>query len=402
MGPHDDERGGAVGAGLHVNASADLADEYALRSCAVEHPPNSGGAIDKAGPIFGVTHKPMLARYTVLPLSLLSFLSASAQLTILTQFDPSNTGGTCGIAYNSPAGEIMVIGCNASTIDRYAEDGTFISSATMAGESANDVDIDMSPADLVMNGTFVAQGQLLLVNGETGAADIYAIDEGTNAVIDTLVAGFGASHVVGGSYHPQRGTFFLVQDNVPGGFVENRVAEIDASTGDTLQTFSVQPYFDVNYGDLDISPVSGHLFIVSSSDDGIAEFTPDGGFVTEHVLPAGVSSLSGIALDNDLEGAWVCNTSGMVFKLGNFPVGIADAEVSDVHVFPNPVSDVLTIALPVRASGMVTVIDTEGRTVLSERVSSTPVRLDVSGLKAGLYSVRFNEGVAAAQRFLKN
>jgi len=344
----------------------------------------------------------MLARYTILPLSLLSFLSASAQLTILTQFDPSNTGGTCGIAYNSPAGEIMVIGCNASTIDRYAEDGTFISSATMAGESANDVDIDMSPADLVMNGTFVAQGQLLLVNGETGAADIYAIDEGTNAVIDTLVAGFGASHVVGGSYHPQRGTFFLVQDNVPGGFVENRVAEIDASTGDTLQTFSVQPYFDVNYGDLDISPVSGHHSSHRSSDDGIAEFTPDGGFVTEHVLPAGVSSLSGIALDNDLEGAWVCNTSGMVFKLGNFPVGIADAEVSDVHVFPNPVSDVLTIALPVRASGMVTVIDTEGRTVLSERVSSTPVRLDVSGLKAGLYSVRFNEGVAAAQRFMKN
>lgn len=296
----------------------------------------------------------------------------------------------------------MVIGCNASTIDRYAEDGTFISSATMAGESANDVDIDMSPADLVMNGTFVAQGQLLLVNGETGAADIYAIDEGTNAVIDTLVAGFGDSHVVGGSYHPQRGTFFLVQDNVPGGFVENRVAEIDASTGDTLQTFSVQPYFDVNYGDLDISPVSGHLFIVSSSDDGIAEFTPDGGFVTEHVLPAGVSSLSGIALDNDLEGAWVCNTSGVVFKLGNFPVGMPEAEEPVVHLFPNPVSDVLTIALPVRASGMVTVVDAEGRTVLSERVSSTPVRIDVSGLNIGLYGVRFNGGVAAAQRFMKN
>lgn len=345
-----------------------------------------------------------MTRYAVLPIVslLLTTPPIHAQLTILTQFDPSNTGGTCGIAYNSPAGEIMVIGCNASTIDRYAEDGTFISSATMAGESANDVDIDMSPADLVMNGTFVAQGQLLLVNGETGAADIYAIDEATNAVIDTLVAGFGDSHVVGGSYHPQRGTFFLVQDNVPGGFVENRVAEIDASTGDTLQTFSVQPYFDVNYGDLDISPVSGHLFIVSSSDDGIAEFTPDGEFVTEHVLPAGVSSLSGIALDNDLEGAWVCNTSGVVFKLGNFPVGISDAELSGVDLFPNPVSDVLTIALHVRPFGIVTVIDAEGRTVLSERVSSTPVRLDVSGLKVGLYTVRFNGGVDAARRFMKN
>ncbi len=344
----------------------------------------------------------MITRYALLSLAVLSFLSASAQLTILTQFDPSNTGGTCGIAYNSPDGEIMVIGCSASVIDRYTEDGTFISSTDVVGEAANDVDIDMSPVDLTLNGTFVAQGQLLLVNGENGVAEIYAIDEATNEVIDTLVPGFGNSHVVGGSYHPQRGTFFLVQDNVPGGFVENRVAEIDATTGDTIQTFSVQPYFDVNYGDLDISPISGNLFIVSSSDDGVAEFTPDGVFITEHVLPSGVNSLSGIALDNDLEGAWVCNTSGTLFKLGNFPVGIAGADVSGVDLFPNPVSDVLTIALPVRPSGMVTVIDTEGRTVLSERVSSTQVRIDVSSLQVGLYSVRFNGGVDAALRFMKN
>ena len=44
--------------------------------------------------------------------------------------------------------------------------------------------------------------------------------------------------------------------------------------------------------------------------------------MTEHALPAGVSDLSGIALDNDLQGAWVCNTSGVVFKLGNFPVSV--------------------------------------------------------------------------------
>jgi DNA-binding beta-propeller fold protein YncE len=343
----------------------------------------------------------MNSRYALLATLLLSVavVPLSAQLTILTQFDPSNTGGTCGIAYNSPAGEIMVIGCSASTIDRYAEDGTFISSATMAGEAANDVDIDMSPSDLTMNGTFVAQGQLLLVNGENGAAEIYAIDEATNAVIDTLAAGFGNSHVVGGSYHPQRGTFFLVQDNVPGGFEENRVAEINATTGDTLHTFSVQPYFDVNYGDLDISPVSGNLFIVSSDDDGIAEFTADGVFITEHSLPVGVSSLSGIALDNDLQGAWVCNTSGVVFKLGNFPIGISGPSAADpiTGLFPNPAMDHVQLSLEVKTAANfgITLHDMTGREVrgLFFGELATGMRtlvLDLSGLRAGSYSLRVN------------
>jgi hypothetical protein len=340
--------------------------------------------------------------FTLLELVALCCSPICAQLSVLTQFDPSNTGGTCGVAYNAPAGEIMVIGCGASTVDRYMEDGTYVSSATVVGEAPNDVDIDMSPADLVMNGTFVAQGQLLLVNGETGVAEIYAIDEATDEILDTLVTGFGASHVVGGSYHPMRGTFFLVQDNVPSGFAANRVAEIDATTGDTIQTFSVLPDFNVNYGDLDISPVSGNLFLVSSDENGIAEFTPEGDFIAEHPLPSGVSSLSGIALDNDLEGAWVCNTGGMVFKLGNFPVGTFEAVGPDrMRLYPNPV-DVLNISIQGSdAKGYVTLVDASGRTVIHERITDSVMSLDVSALPAGMYAVRI-DGTKGVGRVVKH
>lgn len=359
------------------------------------HPPFSGARLQLILSSFETTTVRMITRYALPSLMVLACSVASAQLTILTQFNPSNTGGTCGIAYNAPDGEIMVIGCSASVIDRYAEDGTFISSADVVGEGANDVDIDMSPSDLVMNGTFVAQGQLLLVNGETGVAEIYAIDEVTNQVIDTLVPAFGNSHVVGGSYHPQRGTFFLVQDNVPGGFVENRVAEIDATTGDTIQTFSVQPYFDVNYGDLDISPVSGNLFIVSSSDNGIAEFTPDGVFITEHALPAGVSDLSGIALDNDLQGAWVCNTSGVVFKLGNFPVSVPGTHAAALaSVQPNPASEAVTVVLAHNLTGglTLTMLDALGRSVhhiasLTTAQVEGRLILEVNDLAPGAYTI---------------
>ena len=325
----------------------------------------------------------------------------SAQLNVLSQFDPSNTSGTCGIAYNSTAGEVLVIGCFGVTIDRYTESGTFLSAAPIAGESANDVDVDMSPVSFIMNGTAVDQGQLLLMNGETDEADIYAIDEVTMAVIDTLEADFGVSHVVGGSYHPARGTFFLVQDQVPGGVLGNRIAEVDASTGDTLQTFSTIPAFQIDYGDLDISPVSGNLFVVSSIEPGIAEFTPDGLFVTEHALPVGVSDLSGIALDNDLQGAWVCNTGGTVFKLGNFPVAIGEELDHDPNgvLFPNPTTDLIELDITLESVVMCRIVlrDVAGRVIRPLFHDTLPAGdrrmvFDLDDLAPGSYSLYLEVG----------
>lgn len=356
----------------------------------------------------------MIKHGSAFVLAVLLALAGQAQtpLTILAQFNPSNTGGTCGIAYNAPAGETMVIGCSANTIDRYAEDGTFIASSPLFGESANDVDIDISPASLFLNGTFVDQGQLLLINGETDVAEIYALDQGTNTGIDTLTTAFGVSHVVGGSYHPQRGTFFLVQDMVPSGFQENRVAEVDAVTGDTLQTFPLAPHFVVNYGDLDISPVSGNLFFVSSDEDSsdedsIAEFSPDGVYIAGHALPPGVSALSGIALDNDLEGAWVCNTSGVVFKLGNFPVGIADGPLPGLRTppFPNPTAGPLHLPFQGHTAepGRIVLLDASGRPVALLFEGRFPkegtLRLDLSGLAPGPYVVLVREGTANTRAF---
>lgn len=323
----------------------------------------------------------------------LSVTTLHAQLTILSQFDPSNTGGTCGIAYNSTAGEVLVIECFGTDIDRYTEAGDYLSSAPIAGESANDVDVDMSPAALILNGTAVEQGQLLFMNGENDVVDIYAIDEVTMTVIDTLPTSFGVGHVVGGSYHPMRNTFFVVQDNVPGNVAGNRIAEIDPSTGDTLQTISIAAIFNVSYGDLDISPISGHLFVVSSEEAGIAEFTPDGVFVQEHALPVGVSSLSGIALDNDLQGAWVCNTTGTVFKLGNFPISVGEHAGVITGLGPNPANGdvILQVDMPSLSACRIVLRDMSGREVISlfqgEITGHRSITFNTDQLTTGTYAV---------------
>src|SRR5690606_41173946 len=106
----------------------------------------------------------------------------------------------------------------------------------------------------------------------------------------------------------------------------NRIAEVDPVSGDTLQTFSISDSFSVSYGDVDVSSVTGNLFVVSSIRDAIAEFTPDGAIVQLHELPVGVTVLSGIALDCGVEEAWVSSTGGVVTHLGRVRCGIRSEE----------------------------------------------------------------------------
>lgn len=243
---------------------------------------------------------------------------ASAQITLLGSFNPSGASSLCGIGYDPDAAKVWIYGCSSSTIQSYSTAGVLINSFTEPGGTANDVDVEVAPVALSLNGTSVAQGQVLFVNGESNAAEIYAIDNVSGAVLATLNTAFGASHVVGGSYHPLRGTFFMVQDNVPSTTLENLIGEVDPLTGNILQSFQITDHFSVSYGDIEVG-ANGNLFIVSSVESSIAEYTPTGSFVQEHALPVGVSSLSGIAIDCASGEAWVSNTSGIVYHLGQFP-----------------------------------------------------------------------------------
>lgn len=244
-----------------------------------------------------------------------------AQITLLDSFNPSGASSVCGIGYDPDASQVWIYGCNASEIQSYTTTGVLLNSFSAPGGTANDVDIEIAPNPLLINGNPIPQGQLLFINGESNAAEIYAINSASGVVIETLNTNFGDSHVVGGSYHPIRSTFFMIQDNVPSSTLENLIAEIDPLNGNTIQTFQITNFFSVSYGDIEVG-ANGNLFVVSSAEDlSIAEFTPQGEFVQFHALPAGVSNLSGIAIDCASGEAWVSNTSGIVFHLGQFPGG---------------------------------------------------------------------------------
>jgi hypothetical protein len=245
-------------------------------------------------------------------------LKSPAQITLLGSFDPSDAGSICGLGYDPESSIIWIYGCNDNTIYSFDVSGNLMDSFTSPGLEANDVDIEISPEEIEFGESTIGPGQILFVNGESDAADIFAIDQLTGNVVDTLLTDFGNDHVVGGSFHPDRETFFLVQDNVPSTSLENLIAEIDPVTGETLHSFQITEFFNVSYGDIEVGG-NGNLFIVSSIEESIAEFSPDGTFIQLHDLPEGVTDLSGIALDCVSGEAWVSSTGGSVFHLGQFP-----------------------------------------------------------------------------------
>jgi hypothetical protein len=269
--------------------------------------------------IYGLNVHRALRRICILTVALVCCVAARAEaIEVLTQFDPSAAGSLCAIGVDQTTGDVWLYECSGSELLRYSSAGAFQTSFSSPGEVANDVDLDFSLGGMNLNGSFLPAGTLLFVNGETDTADVYAVNTTTGAVIDTLETEFGVSHVVGGAYHPGRDTFFLVQDRVPGAADENRIAEVDPVTGVVVNTFQIGALFDVNYGDIDICPSSGNLFVVSSREDSIGEFTPEGSLVAYHDLPSGVSGLTGIAIGGGNDAVWV-SSFGSVTSLGDFP-----------------------------------------------------------------------------------
>jgi hypothetical protein len=248
----------------------------------------------------------------LLPATLI-LASAAAQLEIVTEFNPSETGSVCGLG---GAQDVWAYQCFGSEIDHYASDGSFLGSLPRPGGSANDVDLDVLSVPMMLAGVSIPAGTLLFFDGESGACEVYATDPITGTVLASLVTAFGMSHVVGGCYAPATGTLFLLQDRVVGGGNANLVAEIDPSTGAILSTFStIASGVNVNFGDIDASLVTGNLYIVSSAEASIFEFTPAGVLVAAYDLPTGVGGLAGLATDDVSGGAWVASSSGTIWFL---------------------------------------------------------------------------------------
>ena len=72
--------------------------------------------------------------------------------------------------------------------------------------------------------------------------------------------------------------------------------------------------------------------------------------------------------------------------------GLGTNTMEDLRIAPNPATDVLRITCNHGTAAEITVFDTQGRTVLRDRVIDTTHHLDVRALKPGIYILRINTG----------
>lgn len=206
---------------------------------------------------------------------------------------------------------------------------------------------------------------------------------------------------------------------MPGNPNANRVAEVDPVSGAVLDAFAIGDDVVVNYGDLDVSGVTGHLFVASSVEAGLGEFTPQGAFVMAHPLPGGVASLSGLGLECELREAWVAGTAGRIWRLGEVPCGssptvVGEGDGTRVALQPNrpdPFTSQTTIgyALPRATQVRLEIYDLRGRrvrTLVDDAVPAGTHAAAWSGtddagrrLPSGTYVYRLSTGsVTATQR----
>ena len=250
-----------------------------------------------------------------LALLLPSSFTAKAELVSLGQFDPSEVGGIVGAGYDSTTNSVWVYGSFEGDINEYSPTGTFLSSISSPGEGANDVDLDFASESFLLGRDSVAAGSMLFFNGESGTADIFALDASSGSIISSLATSFGTNHVVGGAYHPGRNSFFLVADRNDAS--PSTIAEIDPITGLVINTFGTgSPDYTINFGDIAVNSLTSNLLLVSSDETHIRELSPTGSFLQDLLLPAGVNSLSGIGLDDISGEAFLTGTGGTVWHVG--------------------------------------------------------------------------------------
>ena len=236
-------------------------------------------------------------------------------LNILSQFNPS-LGIILGIGFDYYRQLLYFyprLETNIFVVDRI---GQPILNFNVSGLGVEKLDLDVTPEAFSLGGQIVQQGRIMVINGETGTADIQIVDPVTGVLEGQLNTEFGNGQVVGGAYNPVTKSIFLLQNNMaPVG--ANQIAEIDPNTGEILQSIDITDPtidFDVMYGDLDVDRVTGHLFLVSNTQTSIVQLTPQGELVRKLPLP-NIADPSTLAISPKRDRVWVSNLNGSAFEL---------------------------------------------------------------------------------------
>ena len=236
--------------------------------------------------------------------------SASAQVSLVGSFNPG-LGQLCDIGFDPLSGNNYIYPCFDTNISEFTSTGALVNSIPRPGVSSNDFGLDFAPESINIDGTIVPSNTLLVINGDDSPETLRGLDKTDGTVLAML--NLPSASAVGGAYSGIRDSLFTIDFTG-----SDLIREIDTSNGSQLNSFPSQPAgsptFDIFFGDLDVNQASGNLFLVSDSQNSIRELTDTGTFVRDIDLGGiGIFGMSGIALDEGTDQAWISSTNGTVY-----------------------------------------------------------------------------------------
>ncbi|HJR45490.1 MAG TPA: calcium-binding protein [Actinomycetota bacterium] len=221
------------------------------------------------------------------------------------------------IAVDGQSNSLLVYEEFGETILEYSKAGAVVGDILRPGAASNDFDLDVAETGFTLGSGSVPAGGVLVANGDVSPPTLFGIDQVGNVTGEVALTGT----LVGASHHAARGSVFAVD------WSADMIREIDpAGTGTLISEFPVapsgSPLFDVYYGDVAVSALTGNLFVVSSNQSAVRELTPTGAFVQDYDLTAlGITGMSGIDIDPETGDAWIVTIdSGQVYRVVLEPV----------------------------------------------------------------------------------
>lgn len=271
--------------------------------------------------------------------------ASTTPITVISTFDPAELGSNLvGLAHDEVAGEIFVYEGSNANIHVYDEAGV-LQRTIPSPDISTYGDMDLAATSLVLNGVNVPAGSLLYSNGSDSVVSVFAIDPADGTVIASLTTDVGASQGIGMTFDQNTGTFLILN------FSNNSLQEVDAASGDIINTVGLNAFgFTTSFGDVDIDPVNGDIFVVGSPETSILQLSRSFELIDEIALPASVpNNLAGLSMISDRE-AYVVERTGDVTRLAffdpaTFPTAVDDTIVTDedtiagVNVITGPGAD---------------------------------------------------------------
>ncbi len=152
-----------------------------------------------------------------------------------------------------------------------ATTGAVLANYALPGGFSWNNGLNVLTAAITLNGTNVAAGNLLLLNGNTQR--VYAVNAANGTVLATLVLDASVGNPVALTYDPTRGSLYVLRGN------PDQVLEINPATGKVLSTLKVP--FAVGEGGLARNATTGDLWVGSHLTTKVAELKPDGTVVQQ-------------------------------------------------------------------------------------------------------------------------